>query len=178
MVPHTPFESPRRDVTRLLLVALALLVAAPAWARPSKPTGPTARGRQAQRCTPFVADCTKPTAPATTSAPAAAPLGASEMRIERDPETGGWTLARLAVPLGVGRVGDVELNQSQAGLHEVALAGGGVSVDLQGRFQSYSGVRRARDRSPQFGCTESSLSLFEWLKQEPVELDRFGRPVK
>lgn len=85
------------------------------------------------------------------------------MRIELDPETGGWRLA----PMGLERSREAEaammLNQSDAGLVSESLPGGGVKIDLQGRFQSYSMVSVGLDGRLQSGCVESPFAVEAWL---------------
>ena len=173
---HVPFESPRRAAAAVLLVAAAVFLARSATAGSTATPGRSGPGQPPHACTAFVAECMNPEL-LLTPLPVSAPVGASAMRVARDPETGGWHLMALPTQLELGREFEIDLNQSHAGLFEVPLPHGGAMADLQGRFQSYSFARRGRGAA-QFGCTESSLGLFEWLTQEPSERDRFGRPVK
>jgi hypothetical protein len=115
-----------------------------------------------------------------TAAIAAAPTpvlpGESFLRAERDPETGGWTLA----PLWSLSAGDnaLALNQSSAGLIPVTLSSGAVAVDLQGRFQSYSVARRTLDGEIERDCLDAPSSLFEWFYGLPSSTPAVARPVR
>ena len=106
---------------------------------------------------------------------------AAALRIARDPETGGWTLAPL--PSGVvkppaTREEQMALNQSDAGLVSVPLPGGGWVEDLQGRFQSFEVARRDAAGGTRYDCTEDPLSLFRWLVETPEPVDAEGRPIR
>jgi hypothetical protein len=100
---------------------------------------------------------TQVTAPAAPAVP-----GEAALRAERDTETGGFTLA----PLWESSMSLTEAtskNFSSDGLVFQVLPTGGVGVNLQGRFQSYSIARRTLDGEIQSGCTDSPASLFEWF---------------
>ena len=104
-------------------------------------------------------------AAATTPLPAPAafaPRGEAELRAVRDPESGGWTLAPLwATAMPLEQI--AARNFSSDGLVFETLPDGGVAVDLQGRFQSFSVARRALNGELESGCTDSPSSLFEWF---------------
>lgn len=136
-----------------LLVTLIVLVAPNAARAAQDPPSPSARG-------------------------GAAPVGASHLRIARDPETGGWKLAPLAMDETFRAEADMALNQSTAGLVTEALPDGGWTMDLQGRFQSYSLARYDAKGKPETTCDEDPLSLFEWLREIPGPVDVHGRPTR
>lgn len=108
--------------------------------------------------------------------------GEALVRIAIDPETGGWTLAPLDEPNGLGKSAglgaQLAVNQSSVGLVTEALPAGGYAIDLQGRFQSYSLARRDASGALQFGCDEDPLSLFHWLTDVPDPVDAYGRPTR
>lgn len=107
--------------------------------------------------------------------------GVSFMRIARDPETGGWTLAPMtAAELARNTEADLQLalNQSSAGLVAVPLSRGGYAMDLQGRFQSFSVARRDASGGLRYDCGEDPLSLFHWLTEVPEPVDVYGRPTR
>lgn len=109
--------------------------------------------------------------------------GVADVRVARDPETGGWTLAPLgADAASLDRAPSPEaqmaINQSSAGLVTEALPGGGWKMDLQGRFQSYSIAREDVLGHLHYDCGEDPVSLFAWLTSMPEPVDAWGRPVR
>lgn len=109
--------------------------------------------------------------------------GTSHLRVARDPETGGWTLAPLvadgtALDRAPSPDQQMAVNQSSAGLFQVALPHGGWAMDLQGRFQSYSVVRQDVTGHLHYDCGEDPISLFAWLTSMPEAVDAWGRPVR
>jgi hypothetical protein len=65
------------------------------------------------------------------------PVAAQGMRVYRDPKTGRLGPPPAGVqPPGLSVAEQQMLNRSDAGLQPRALPGGGVAVDLQGRYQS------------------------------------------
>jgi len=128
--------------------------------------------------TPFAASAATPArgTPAVADRPTLAAL-----RIARDPETGGWTLAPLpsgAVKLPATLAEQMALNQSDVGLLSEPLPGGGWTMDLQGRFQSYEVARRDAAGGLRYDCSQDPLSLFRWLVETPEPVDVLGRPVR
>lgn len=108
--------------------------------------------------------------------------GVSDVRVARDPETGGWTLAPLGDAATLDRAPSPEtqmaMNQSAAGLFQEALPRGGWKMDLQGRFQTYSIARQDGLGNLHFDCGEDPVSLFAWLTSSPETVDVWGRPVR
>lgn len=155
MFPSRRSEASRGPASRSMqLLALLIVVVVPAVAAAGSPApGQPERRALRSSCMPIAAECMIP----------GTPLGASAMRITRDPESGGWTLAPIATPGAMSREREIDLNQSAAGLFEEALPLGGVTMNLQGRFQSYSVASRGADGRLRLECTESPLSLFAWL---------------
>ncbi len=103
------------------------------------------------------------------------------LRIARDPETGGWTLAPLpssAVKLPATLEEQMALNQSDVGLLSEPLPGGGWTMDLQGRFQNYEVVRRDAAGGLHYDCSADPISLFRWLVETPEPVDALGRPIR
>jgi hypothetical protein len=96
---------------------------------------------------------------------AAAPPGTFDVRIERDPESGGWRLAPLAPASRLEAEEEMRLNQSSDGLVAEPIPGGGEVVDLKGRFQSFSVARRDADGSLRTACLENPLSLLAWWNE-------------
>jgi hypothetical protein len=88
---------------------------------------------------------------------AADPAAAPGMRAYVDPATGQLL---DAPPVGVApEPTPAPLDRSGAGLAESPAPGGGVMLDLQGRFQDFSYVRLGPDGRWVFGCTEDASSL-------------------
>lgn len=141
-----------------LVAACALFAAGPASASGSRqPAAAPASG------TPAIADRT----------------GVFALRVERDAETGGWSLPKLAKEVSRDALeADFALNQSSDGLVTESLEGGGFAINLQGRFQSYSVARFGANGAVEFGCDDSPLSLYRWLVATPEPVDVFGRPTR
>ncbi len=86
-----------------------------------------------------------------------APPGFAGMRVERDPETGGWR-----VPVASSEPGTIpgaqslltaeQLNRSAEGLSVVLLPDGSRMVDLQGRFKEYFVATRQPGGRLGFSC--------------------------
>jgi hypothetical protein len=109
--------------------------------------------------------------------------GTADLRVARDPETGGWTLAPFATDAAsLDRAPSPEaqmaLNQSAVGLFQEALPAGGWTMNLQGRFQTWSIAREDAAGHLHFDCGEDPLSLFGWLTSTPEPVDAWGRPVR
>ena len=102
----------------------------------------------------------------------------SDLRVERDIETGEWNLTSLtpsAEPLWAEAAA---VSRSSEGLVEEWLPQGGVRMDLQGRFESLSMASRTREGGVSVSCVEGALGLFQWLREEAPVLDASGRPVR
>ncbi len=135
-LPFTAFVS----LLALALAGAAFAGGAPAKAPPAKPANAEAA--------------------ATVKAPSLLGLpGLGGLVVGIDPETGqlgpATALQRLEL---LGPEANM-LSRSTVGLVETPLAGGGFSIDLQGRFQDLSYVRRAPDGRLVFGCTEDLATL-------------------
>lgn len=109
--------------------------------------------------------------------------GVSDVRVARDPETGGWTLAPLGADASTldrapSPEAQMEMNQSSVGLFQETLPRGGWKMDLQGRFQTYSIARQDVLGNLHFDCGEDPVSLFAWLTSSPEPVDAWGRPVR
>ena len=109
--------------------------------------------------------------------------GVADVRVARDPETGGWMLA----PFGAGATAlerapspdeRMAINQSLEGLVAEAQPDGSWLLDVQGRFQNYSIARKDVTGGIHFDCGQDPLCLFEWLTTLPEPVDAFGRPVR
>jgi hypothetical protein len=85
-----------------------------------------------------------------------------------DPETGQLGPATALQRLQLLGPEAAMLSRSTVGLVEAPVPGGGVMIDLQGRFQDLSYVRRGPDGRLVFGCTDD----FATLRQA------FGTPVR
>jgi hypothetical protein len=124
-------QVPLRLLTSLLVVAASFAVAArPAFSEEGPPVffGQTQTG----------SGTSVPQPPAEK--PAAVPEGASGMRVHIDPRTGAILKepAPGSVPLPLSAREQNALSTSHEGLVQVpsSVPGGGVKIDLQGRFQS------------------------------------------
>jgi hypothetical protein len=85
--------------------------------------------------------------------PAAPVAGGAGMVVAVDPETGALrmpTAEEMQTLQSMNR--DDALNLSNQGLSAEPLTGGGIKIDLQGRFQDYSVVRVGPDGKFIFGC--------------------------
>jgi len=144
---------------------VALVFAVPSAFAGQGPSACAATAAAGSCCAASRAECPAATAAATTAATPAtvSPVpGESFLRAERDPETGGWTLAPLwASPFTADQA--AALNQSSEGLVSQTLDNGAVSIFLQGRFQNYSVARRTLDGEVETGCIDSPSSLFLWF---------------
>lgn len=85
--------------------------------------------------------------------PAQAPVAAQGMRVYRDPQTGrlGPPPAGL-VPPGLTTAEQRMLNRSDQGLQSRTLSGGGVAVDLQGRYRSMAVATVGADGQAAVNC--------------------------
>ena len=122
-------------------------------------------------------------APARSTLRSAERPGVADVRVARDPETGGWTLAPFsagAVTLDRAASPDAQMamNQSLEGLDAEAQPDGSWLLDVQGRFQNYSIARKDVTGALHFDCGQDPLNLFEWLTTTPEPVDAFGRPVR
>lgn len=129
----------------LLLLALAVPATAAEAPKPA-----AARAKRASAAKP---------APAANSVPAAAPApakplppAAAGMVVGIDPETGVLGPATAAQMLELFPEEANALSRSTEGLVPRALPGGGVLLDLGGRFQEFSYVRMTPDGRYVFGC--------------------------
>lgn len=102
----------------------------------------------------------------------------SSLQAELDPETGTWGIAAPARRLLAMPAEAAALSRIADDLAEQPLSGGGVMMDLRGRFQTLALAGRTAGGGVHFGCTEHPLGLFEWLGAEAPLLDAAGRPVK
>jgi hypothetical protein len=94
------------------------------------------------------------TAPPETAAPA--PVAAQGMRVYRDPQTGRLGPPPAGVqPPGLSVAEQRMLNRSDAGLQPRALPGGGVAVDLQGRYQSMAVATVGADGQAAVNCADT-----------------------
>ena len=85
--------------------------------------------------------------------PDQAPVAAQGMRVYRDPQTGrlGPPPAGMQPP-GLSVAEQRMLNRSDAGLQQRALPGGGVAVDLQGRYQNMAVATVGADGKAAVNC--------------------------
>jgi hypothetical protein len=114
----------------------------------------------------------------TLGLPGAPGTEQSSLQIELDPETGTWGIASPARRSLQMPAEAAALSRISDDLVEQPLPGGGVMVDLRGRFQTLALAGRTTGGGVHFGCAEHSLGLFEWLGAEAPVLDAAGRPVK
>ncbi len=137
-------------------VALILLVA--------HPFPVAAAGSPARQASSRPASAASParSAPSPGGADFLSP-GSAAMRIARDPETGGWTLAPLGLQPGLEDAPSMALNQSDAGLVQERLESGGYAIRLQGRLQCYSVASRGLDGALTTGCVDDVWNLAWWL---------------
>ena len=81
------------------------------------------------------------------------PTAAQSMRVYRDPQTGRLGPPPPGVqPPGLSIAEQRMLNRSDAGLQQRALPGGGVTVDLQGRYQSMAVATVGADGQAAVNC--------------------------
>jgi hypothetical protein len=118
------------------LSALLVLHAGPAWAE-GDGHAPDSGG------TPAV----------LSEKPAQAPVEAQGMRVFRDPQTGrlGPSPPGFA-PLGLTTAEQRMLSRSDQGLRPRTLPGGGVAVDLQGRYRNMAVATVGADGQPAVNC--------------------------
>ena len=103
---------------------------------------------------------------AVTPAPAAPlPAGAAGMVVGIDPETGLLGPATAEQRLLLLPEEANMLSRSTIGLVERRLPGGGVLLDLGGRFQEFSYVRMGPDGRPIFGCASDPATLRRGLTE-------------
>ena len=142
--------SPFLRVRSLFVVGLLLLPLTPALSGTAVP-GKSARaaGRH----------------PARAVAPAsqALPPGSAGMTARIDPQTGrvGMAVPDQAVRLTVEELQMV--SRSQAGLLQRQLPGGGMYIDLEGRFQDLMLVRVGPDGRRTYNCVEDSAAAWDAL---------------
>jgi hypothetical protein len=95
----------------------------------------------------------------TTTPPGTAvqtPTAAQGMRVYRDPQTGRLGPPPAGVqPPGLSIAEQHMLNRSDAGLQPRALPGGGVAVDLQGRYRSMAVATVGADGQAAVNCAET-----------------------
>ncbi len=81
------------------------------------------------------------------------PIAAQGMRVYRDPQTGQLGPPPAGVqPPGLSVAEQHRLNRSDAGLQQRVLPGGGVAVDLQGRYQSMAVATVGADGQAAVNC--------------------------
>jgi hypothetical protein len=130
------------------LVGIALVVA-------TSEAAPRRHTTAAKRAGKTHASATHRTRVAAKQTVAGAP-GAAGMMIAIDPETGQYRMPtpdELQVLQQMNR--DDALNLSNQGLVSEPLPGGGIKVNLQGRFQDYSVVRVGKDGKLIYGCGQT-----------------------
>ena len=103
-------------------------------------------------CHPLLASADPADTPAATASQAA-PAGRAGQMIHADPATG----ARTAGPVNpdeaaAALTNNPALSTSQEGLHEEPAPGGGVMIDLQGRFRSAAEATIGADGKPHVNC--------------------------
>ncbi len=85
--------------------------------------------------------------------PAPAPVAGQGMRVYRDPKTGRLGPPPPGVqPPGLSVAEQHMLNRSDQGLQQRTLPGGGVAVDLQGRYQSMAVATVGADGQAAVNC--------------------------
>lgn len=110
-------------------------------------TGP---GRASEEGEKPVASATPAAMPETAPQTPAASQG---MRVYRDPQTGQLGAPPPGVqPPGLSVAEQHSLNRSDRGLHARTLPGGGVAVDLQGRYQSMAVATVGADGQAAVNC--------------------------
>jgi hypothetical protein len=138
----------KHDVSRRLVLALGLLVAAGAMAMPAAAAQPEHAPAEAPP-----ANDSRPaqTAPDQDSAPAPA----AGMLAFRDPVTGQLRPPTEAELEAIRPQLEALFNQSSEGLQEIVLDDGTVGVDLQGRFQTAVVAVVAEDGTVTTRCVTS-----------------------
>lgn len=147
----------RRLAPVIAVALLAIAVAGHATAATAKRAASTARPTSKP-----AAKAAKPApAPVAPAPPAAAPLapGAAGMMIGIDPETGilGPPTAEQRLQLMASE--EQMLSRSSLGLVERPIPGGGVILDLDGRFQEFSFIRLGLTGRHVFGCANDAVTL-------------------
>jgi len=106
---------------------------------------------------------------------AAMPASASEavqgLRVYRDPRTGQLGAPPPdAVPLVLTPAEQRMLNRSDQGLHSYTLPGGGVAIDLQGRYRSMAIVNVGADGQASVHCQDTPDGATDVLhaSEQPV----------
>jgi hypothetical protein len=155
-----PFMTSRRDLLRLVPVAICVTAAVALFTISSKLEASAPAGGEV--ATP----------------------GTAAMRVAIDPETGalvsGAEAARLADPAADKQAAaelEQMLNRSDAGLQEVHHADGRVSVNLEGRFMSASVARIRADGKVETLCADDTASAEAFLANEP-QTDANGWEVR
>ncbi len=82
----------------------------------------------------------------------ALPVGASAMRVVRDPETGQWRAPNAEERRTLSPTLQGMLSRSSVGLTPVHHRNGMVTLDLQGRFRNASVARRQADGTMKVDC--------------------------
>ena len=103
--------------------------------------------------------------------PAAQAPGSAGMMIAVDPETGALRMPTAEEMQTLQQMNqDGALNTSTVGLVSEPLPGGGIKMDLQGRFQDYSVVRVGADGKFIFGCgkTEAEAMAQTYAPSRPT----------
>jgi len=109
----------------------------------------------------FAATTRRAVKPMAIAKTPARPVGVNGMVVGIDPETGqlGMPTPEQVAELQSQIVPPEELNFSDVGLVSVRHANGGVSLDLQGRFQEFATVRIGSNGQKMFGCTTDPKSV-------------------
>lgn len=130
---------------------------------PARPRAARASARPASRAVATAA----PKAPATAATRVALPPATAGMVVGIDPETGLLGPATAEQRLQLLPEEEHMLSRSTVGLVERPLSGGGVLLDLDGRFQEFSYVRVTPDGRIVFGCAGDLAALRRGLAAPP-----------
>ena len=166
----------------LVVMAAVAVIAGPARTVRAPSTHPMVSTAAAVPCDPSTCTRECPAPAGLVSTPKASPVrvakaapakpnfapGQAGMVIGIDPETGaiGMPSAQDVEALGLNR--NQSVDESDAGLIEVAIPGRpGYTMDLQGRFQEYSVVRKAANGTVVLDCVQGQKKADALLK-EPV----------
>jgi hypothetical protein len=148
---------PQNQLLRTRSVATAVAVASLALLF----TGAAEAGRAAHGRTRPRAHATTPARPAhaTAGQPASAAPAAAGMVISIDPETGALVAPTAEQMLRLTPAERTGLMRTAEGLTQVRLPGGGVMVDLQGRFLEFSVVQLDLEGRPRLHCVDDAGTL-------------------
>jgi hypothetical protein len=86
--------------------------------------------------------------------PTLSPAGSSRLKVYRDPETGEFLDSPPErLPAEIQRADEESISTSHEGLREVDMPGGGVMIDLKGRFRHYQTATKDADGNIIIRCT-------------------------